>query len=169
MSYPVMACLICAVVFFTFIIHISVPEEERTTNWFLIGLRWIIYISFAAGLCAVLFFNGGAEAFCWVTGLAFGGCIMLVAQGLGAAFGGGGGGGNYRSSSRNDYDDNATIDYKPQRLEGIGWANCGVGDTSTGGKYACQDIDRMKRANPQYSYRVVERRNGKIVGTIYSC
>jgi hypothetical protein len=36
-------------------------------------------------------------------------------------------------------------------------------------KYACQDIDRMKRAEPKYSYRVVERRNGKIVGTIYSC
>lgn len=84
------------------------------------------------------------------------------------------GGGSYRgssssSSSSSNSSVNESVDYKPQRLEGIGWVNCGTGDTSSGGKYACQDIDRMKRAEPKYSYRVVERRSGRIVGTIYSC
>jgi hypothetical protein len=84
------------------------------------------------------------------------------------------GGGSYRgssssSSSSSNSTINESVDYKPQRLEGIGWVNCGTGDTSSGGKYACQDIDRMKRAEPKYSYRVVERRSGRIVGTIYSC
>ena len=83
------------------------------------------------------------------------------------------GGGNYSgsdySSSSSKSTINESVDYKPQRLEGIGWVNCGTGDTSSGGKYACQDIDNMKRRDPKYSYRVVERRSGRIVGTVYSC
>lgn len=69
-------------------------------------------------------------------------------------------------SSSSSADANPSIDYIPQRLGGSGWLNEG----GAGGlQSAISCIEYAKRNRPNDHFRVAERRNGKIVGTVYSC
>ena len=72
---------------------------------------------------------------------------------------------NYESRSSRESND--TIDYVPQRLGGTGWLNVGCSFSSVNG--AISSVEHSKRTRPNDPHRVAERRNGKIVGTVYSC
>lgn len=72
---------------------------------------------------------------------------------------------SYSSSSESDED--ASIDYLPQRLSVNGWLN--LGHSFHNLDAAVSSIESSRRYHPNDKFRVAERRNGKIVGTAYSC
>lgn len=163
MSYPFAACIISFIFFVTLVVHLTTPEEERTSNWFLIGLRWLIYIAFIAGLSSVLFFDGDVETFVWVSLFAFGGSIFVILKGIAGAAGAVGGGNN-RSSNSYGSD---SVEYVPQRLGGSGWLN--IGNSFYNLNSAIASVESSRRFHPNDRFRVAEKRNGRIVGTAYSC
>lgn len=60
-----------------------------------------------------------------------------------------------------------SIDYVIQRLGGSGWLGESSGWSNVSS--AIDSADSLKRRNPNNRYRVAERSNGRITGTVYSC
>lgn len=160
MSYSNMAWSIGLVFFITVIFHVS-ASDERESNRFLIALRWLLYISVFVGIASVLFFDGDSKTFVLGFMCTFIGFISLFAQ----AFAGTGGSGGYKPSSNSYQSD--SIDYVPQRLGGNGWLN--IGNTFSNLNSAIASVESSRRFHPNDRFRVAERRNGRIVGTAYSC
>lgn len=74
--------------------------------------------------------------------------------------------GSSSSGSRSDDFDGYTV-YQLQVRGGTTWLNIGGSRNEDG---AIRSADYEKSRNPDKQYRVVEKtRNGKIIGTVYSC
>ena len=74
--------------------------------------------------------------------------------------------GSSSSGSRSDDSDGYTV-YQLQVRGGTTWLNIGGSRNEDG---AIRSADYEKSRNPDKQYRVVEKtRNGKIIGTVYSC
>mgnify|MGYP006285917067 CR=1 FL=1 len=161
--YLILSILICIGFFILFLTHIAEDEDHEPSDY-LILFRWFYYASFVVAGIYTYNTDGGFKDFVTSFGFTFVGIIGLIIYALASAAGGNSGGDS--SSSRNEGND--SVDYVPQRMGGTGvWLNVGNSFSNVGA--AISSAEYSKKRNPKDPHRVAERRNGKIVGTVYSC
>lgn len=167
--YNILSFIIIIILLALFVLDVNAEKSEKSSDPFMIALKWNYYISFALAVLAAFSWGGNpVKTFSLAFLFAFLSFLFMIVLFVPTSIGGEGNSiGGYSYKPVMDNNKQESIDYVPQRLGGSGWLS--IGNAFSNLNSAIASVESSKKFHPNNRFRVAERRNGRIVGTAYSC